>query len=69
MAKKEEPKYCPIYERKRNLLIPFAEKTANEIHGKRKPNMTEKQLEAWYTAWNRTFHDTMNILAKARGLT
>ena len=63
------PQYCPHYEKARNQLIPLAAKTADTVAGVRRSRMTEKQLEAWYAAWNLCFHETMNMLAKRSGLT
>jgi len=50
------------YEEERNLLIPFAEKYANEKEGKFPKSGQSK--EAWSIVWNLAFLGEMNKLAK-----
>jgi hypothetical protein len=53
--------FSPDYVTARNELIPFAEATANDVHGD-KTTGTEAERERW-AAWSRTFHLRMNELA------
>lgn len=55
----------PDYIAERNKLIPFAEATANDLHGDRTMG-TETEREHWAEAWSRTFHCRMNELAERR---
>ena len=51
----------------RNKLIPEAEATANKVAGP-KPEKDGPARESWVTTWNRTFHSTMDALARQAGL-
>jgi len=53
------------YIEKRNLLIPTAERFANEKCGTTRGILTN---EEWCAEWNKTFHEKMNKLAREKGL-
>ena len=51
----------------RNRLIPVAEKVAHKTAGE-KPKKQGKAMDTWTLIWNKTFHSTMDTLAKQAGL-
>lgn len=52
------------YEKKRNALIPEAERYANEKYGVKFKGGSESERKEWFADWNRTFHGKMNLLWK-----
>ena len=59
--------YCnKTYERKRDALIPEAEKIANLHYGKKRRKGMSK--EAWDIGWSKVFSQAMDRLAMERGL-
>ncbi len=56
-----------LYEMQRNLLIPMAEKYANEVANFKPPD-DKKERAAWSIAWNRAFLGKMDELARAKRL-
>lgn len=50
----------------RNLLIPIAEKYANDEHGI--GHLPDESREEWGEKWNLAFHSKMNELAVEKGL-
>ena len=59
---------CKEYVRRRNALIPTALAKADAKCSKRYADMTEEEMALWSMNWNKTFHTTMNKLAKEAGL-
>ena len=58
--------YNKTYERKRDALIPEAEKIANLHYGKKRRKGMSK--EAWDIGWSKVFSQTMDRLTLERGL-
>ena len=52
------------YVKKRNSLIPLAQKEADEKHGAICLSTKEEEREAWAGKWNYTFHSAMKKLWK-----
>ena len=55
------------YRKLRNKLIPDAMELADAVAGD-KPPETDPNIEHWANKWNKTFHTTMNKLAREKGL-
>lgn len=56
------------YQERRNMLIPMAEKVANQKHGRNWREHGYKYNDRWVADWNRAFHETMTELCRMRGL-
>jgi hypothetical protein len=56
------------YVKLRNSLIPIAANFADSLAGKRKPKMSEAEIEEWNKTWNFLYHSKMDALVLQYGV-